>query len=735
MAINNDDFAQEVEDAVKDSLSGIKFVIEQHRQGAALTKQQFEQVAKAAGFATEKLKAAASAAEDIANLKDELGSFVLQMGQGTTKFSVLNGLLKTSAELFGSLVSWIPLIGGALKGVSDASAKALTFMTDQFTSAYGAFETLSSQGAAAGDGIETVRRQFTQLGVPIETMASMVKANSQRLAGLSSTTYDAVNQFTMLAGSLKGIQVQADGTIKAVKGMDMELRKLGYSSEEIADVMLQYADIQRLSGNLGMLEISNQEKLKQSTIAYGKELDAIAKLTGQSRKEQQKALDDAMRNARFQAKIRQLEAADKGKEAEAMKSMYLALEKYPQIQKGYADMASGFITTQEAQRLFLSSGGQMAGIVQGLERGTLGYADALGQTQTALKGNIGTVESLSGAIGDAHPFVSLYETTDFTSAALGDLTTAANKARLETEKQAAMQETNTETLSKAKADLEITSSNISNMATSADLAATAIGTFASTLRTVTDKMRELINDFERSDQPDPMVLSGQRRAHQRQAAERAATQVRNEKIAELEAQLANATKLGLTPTQIQSLQQEIKDLREGVDTLGAKFDRAIKQALPTVEGPLSGQVPSRIEQRNSAREQVEERNKDIAPTTPRGRGAAKQKSIKEATDAVKRSLQSGISPDTTLGNQVNSTPLTTDLSVVGPNSGYKSSVTADVSGLTPTETPSNAQQTASNSNTELKGILERQLAALGDISRNTEKTVSTQEKILRHSSA
>jgi hypothetical protein len=84
-------------------------------------------------------------------------------------------------------------------------------------------------------------------------------------------------------------------------GLDESLLKMGYSTEEINNGMASYIGIMGRTGRAQSVQNLSTEQLTQQSATYLKELDALAKITGQTRSEKQKEFDDLSRDAQFRA--------------------------------------------------------------------------------------------------------------------------------------------------------------------------------------------------------------------------------------------------------------------------------------------------------------------------------------------------------------------------------------------------------------------------------------------------
>jgi hypothetical protein len=237
-----------------------------------------------------------------------------------------------------------------------------------------------------------------------------------------------------------------------------------------------FANLQR---RLGQMQTIDQDKLTKGAVEFGKELDAVAKLTGTSRTEQQKTLDSAMREGRFLASQRKLQAQGPAgeKAASEIQNLMLGLSEIsPVLAQGVKDIAGGFVNTQAAKQAFLSTGGEVTRVLESMKSGNMAYEDAGQKLMNGMKQQLPTVESFALAIGDSsNTFIPLHEMVGATTFAMGDL----KKAIIENKKTQDAQinadaDTTTKELVSAQKELLSAATNLQATALSFDTVSGAL---------------------------------------------------------------------------------------------------------------------------------------------------------------------------------------------------------------------------------------------------------------------
>jgi len=170
-----------------------------------------------------------------------------------------------------------------IKNFSDASQTgADTFAT--FTSAFknspllglvhelggsfdfniGVFRNLSSVGADFGKSLVGMRQASADARLPLLEFKDLVIGNAQNLAALYGTVGQGVAGLASFTEQLR------------TQGIP-QLAELGLTTEGLNDFFSTYLGLQRVDQRFGRL---NQQQIVTGTIAYAKELDRLAKLTG-----------------------------------------------------------------------------------------------------------------------------------------------------------------------------------------------------------------------------------------------------------------------------------------------------------------------------------------------------------------------------------------------------------------------------------------------------------------------
>ena len=238
--------------------------------------------------------------------------------------------LETMAEVgdntrsAANALSMIPFAGTALAGVFGAVAGAVE-------KTVASYQTAASVGATFGGSVNDMSRAASGAGMTLDQFAGFMAKNSESMMLLGGTTEQGAKQFSQLA---KGMQQSDVGS---------QLQRMGYTTEQINGSMSKYIG---MMGKSGALQGMTTQQLIASSGEYMKQLDGLAKITGESRQ----ALEDERKSMMAEAKVA---SALQHLSADAQGEMMTYIQSFPKAQRAaIADMiATGNVTTQEAIEL------------------------------------------------------------------------------------------------------------------------------------------------------------------------------------------------------------------------------------------------------------------------------------------------------------------------------------------------------------------------------------------------
>ena len=305
------------------------------------------------------------------NLADAVGDYTRAMYRGEKGAAVFNNSIDRMADAAQMAAVGLSLLvpGGALvKGLT----AGITFLISQVIkqgaeltktaniqsdNLYSAFSQMAEAGAVGADGMEGLFDDIQKLGLNVNKLdryLGLVSENSNELSLMSGTVLKGRKQFSELGAEMAQYEES--------------LLKLGLNEEEQAAALMAYAKTQN---RVSQGTIKDFGALSGSAYKFMLEQDALTKVTGLSRKQQQQAYDEAMRNGRFlaaQNKISRKFGADSDAMSQVRQLTTITKSMGETAFKGFQDMLGGQMNSDEARKLNLSSP-EMYQIMQKLNAG------------------------------------------------------------------------------------------------------------------------------------------------------------------------------------------------------------------------------------------------------------------------------------------------------------------------------------------------------------------------------
>ena len=240
------------------------------------------------------------------------------MGEAVTGAVQALSQLDGSASGVAGIFKNIPLIGPVFAAVAGAA--------DDVVKSY---QAVSQSGATFGGSISKFAAASSQAGMTMAEFSGLIAKNSQAMGAFGTTTEGGAANFARVSK-----QLRATGS---------DLYALGFSTAEINQGLASYGNLMKLQGQQG--KKSNAE-LAAGARSYMKELDLLAKATGQSRQQVEDQMAAMAKDAQFQASMSGL--------GEGVRNSFLAVTTgLPKGLEGFAKdiMSTGTATTEENQKL------------------------------------------------------------------------------------------------------------------------------------------------------------------------------------------------------------------------------------------------------------------------------------------------------------------------------------------------------------------------------------------------
>lgn len=192
------------------------------------------------------------------------------------------------------LSSYTTHIGTMLTGFGGAGrflTGSLGVITNYIDDATGSFQQISRSGFQLEDGLTGVGVQASRSGMQLQQFGKFVTDNSDMMRGLGSNGSSAIQAFATMSKNFR------EDSANYSQG----LRRLGYSTEEINESLVSFAAINRTEY---LTTARSTGARNRAAMEFALQMDRMAQLTGENRKELQKEMDAKRRDGRIQAFLR-----------------------------------------------------------------------------------------------------------------------------------------------------------------------------------------------------------------------------------------------------------------------------------------------------------------------------------------------------------------------------------------------------------------------------------------------
>lgn len=284
-----------------------------------------------------------------------LTGFTKTLANGQGSFAPLTAVISLTTKALGKLVGGIPFVGKALKGLAEGAGEVANHMIESFDKAYGTFEKLSDSGVVTT--FESMRISAHAMQLNFAQTETVLTKHSKNLALFAGSAVKGRQEFEKMAVNSYDVR--------------RSFQKLGVSGEDFSEMQLSYLNQQMRSGQG---QKKSTEELTAGSIEYIKQLDAISKLTGVSKKELQSEREARMGDARYRAGVADLPGHIKD-EADALLDMIKSTGATA-TKQGIQDLiaSDGVATSKAAQDVlnqYAGSTTELLAIIQGIKSGSM----------------------------------------------------------------------------------------------------------------------------------------------------------------------------------------------------------------------------------------------------------------------------------------------------------------------------------------------------------------------------
>ena len=272
--------------------------------------------------------------------------------------------LATSIEAVSAAIAFILPIGriakiavaglGLLAGELTRQSKVIG---EQLSNIRDGFDGLAQYGATASRGMSEVFEGLQRLGLGVQEATHMVK-----LMG------DNADVVTLFSSTMAKGQRQFEDTVEGMRGFRGDLLSLGIPIKEQTTATLGYL---RLQKQLTMGTKLQMDMSARAVTNYVKEVDLLTRITGQTKEQQQKLLEDAMQEATYAAARDELAEKNANSANLLDIALRLAAKGGKEATDAIKGMAGGVLSNEAAIKMHSSSQGKYFDLVQRIRSGEI----------------------------------------------------------------------------------------------------------------------------------------------------------------------------------------------------------------------------------------------------------------------------------------------------------------------------------------------------------------------------
>jgi hypothetical protein len=220
-----------------------------------------------------------------------MDSWTRGLESGVTGLAGFAGAAISGEEKLSSYTQHIGTMLSGFGGAGKFLTGSLGVITGYIDDTTGSFQQITKSGFQLEDGLTGVGIQSARSGMQIQQFGKFVTDNSDMLRTMGGTGSQAIKTFGDMSKSFR----------EDSSNYSQGLRRLGYSTEEINESLVAFSAINRTQYLDNMRTGQSQNR---SAMEFALQMDRMAQLTGENRKELQKEMDAKRRDGRVQAYLR-----------------------------------------------------------------------------------------------------------------------------------------------------------------------------------------------------------------------------------------------------------------------------------------------------------------------------------------------------------------------------------------------------------------------------------------------
>ena len=289
--------------------------------------------------------------------------------------------VQIAAVALSLLVPGGPLIKGLVAGFTFLATQAMKTAAemqkaanDQADATYKAFQAFSKAGATGADGLKGFFDDVNRMRLNVnqlDAMATVIGNSAKDMASMGGTVNKARGQFADL--------------VQGMGDFETGMLNLGLSYDDQAEAAMGYM---KLQNTLSQGQQRDYGKLSGGMKKYLEETEALARVTGLNRKDQEAAQEKMLSQQRFGAKIQELRdegTVESNRAADLLISgLKRAAAQGEMTAQAYADSATNMLGTDAAVKGNMSTQGKQLQQINDILDGRITNEEQLNASQQDL---------------------------------------------------------------------------------------------------------------------------------------------------------------------------------------------------------------------------------------------------------------------------------------------------------------------------------------------------------------
>jgi len=344
-----------------------RVAMEEQRRYGQVSKETADKIAELGSTYKKAEKAVTTFSNATLGTAKDIGSWGSALAKGQGSFESLGSTVTGLTSIVGKLVGTLPLVGGAAKALAEGVGEAAKFVLDQLSTMSKSYQAMGDISAGAADGLTGLQRQFDQIG--LTSLPAFTKAlgkDTQGIAAFGAGMTRGAEEFSKITGALtSGNTAQ-------------EFLKLGMNIDQVAESGAKYVTS---FSRLGLIQKQSTDQTAVSAKNYITQIDLLARITGETRSQQEAEQQKSLSAAQLRSNLSQMEAEGQGKAAKELLNFVNASGGYAEALRGFT--RNGVPQSEEAMKLYSMTAGQAGEIFKKVASDGLSAAEGVLALKTA----------------------------------------------------------------------------------------------------------------------------------------------------------------------------------------------------------------------------------------------------------------------------------------------------------------------------------------------------------------